>query len=144
MMCTENQSRKRAIETSPRRRMNSGGLRAKAWWVLRNRKVATIEALLTTLADGSQKDAESNLRKYLGALAKAGILKVDAKRQPGKALTSNGHQRYHLVIDCGAKAPVWRKSLNQVFVPETGQVHSIENIKTRQKAVSPKGAQHVA
>ncbi|MDF0377659.1 hypothetical protein [Methylophilus sp. YYY-1] len=133
------ENRKRAIETSPRRRMNSGGLRAKAWWVMRNRKSATLESLLNTLADGSQKDAESNLRKYLNALARAGILKVETRRQPGKALTSNGHHRYSLVIDCGVSAPVWRKSLNQVYCPDTAKVYEIEQATGPMKAVSPKG-----
>lgn len=133
------ENRKRAPETSPRRRMNSGGLRAKAWWVMRNRKSATLESLLNTLADGSQKDAESNLRKYLNALARAGILKVETRRQPGKALTSNGHHRYSLVIDCGVSAPVWRKSLNQVYCPDTAQIYEIEQATGPMKAVSPKG-----
>jgi hypothetical protein len=132
-------NRKRAIETSPRRRMNSGGLRAKAWWVMRNRKSATLETLLNTLADGSQKDAESNLRKYLNALARAGILKVETKRQPGKALTSNGYHRFSLVIDVGAAAPVWRKSLNQVYCPDTGDIYAIDEATGPMKAVSPKG-----
>lgn len=132
-------NRKRAIETAPRRRMNSGGLRAKAWWVMRNRKSATLESLLNTLADGSQKDAESNLRKYLNALARAGILRVEPKRQPGKLLTSNGHHRYSLLIDCGVAAPVWRKSLNQVYCPDTGEIYTLNEAKGPAKAVSPKG-----
>lgn len=131
--------RKRAIETSPRRRMNSGGLRAKAWWVMRNRKNATIESLLNTLADGTQRDAESNLRKYLNALARAGILKVEAKRQPGKSLTSNGLHRYSLVIDAGVTAPIWRKSLNQVYCPDTAQTYDLNAPAGRMDAVSPKG-----
>lgn len=132
-------NRKRAIETSPRRRMNSGGLRAKAWWVMRNRKSATLESLLNTLADGSQKDAESNLRKYLTALCKAGILKVDAKRQAGKALTSNGHSRYCLVIDCGVSAPVYRVRLGEVYCPDTGEIRKLGDKLPPPKAVSPKG-----
>lgn len=132
-------NRKRAIETSPRRRMNSGGLRAKAWWVMRNRKSATLESLLNTLADGSQKDAESNLRKYLQALTRAGILKLETKRQPGKSLTSNGHHRYSLVIDCGIAAPVYRKSLNQVYCPDTGEIYTLDDAAGPAKAVSPKG-----
>lgn len=132
-------NRKRAIETNPRRRMNSGGLRAKAWWVMRNRKSATLESLLNTLADGSQKDAESNLRKYLNALVRAGILKVDAKRQAGKVLTSNGHHRYSLMIDCGVQAPIYRVRLAEVFAPETGAVYPLIHELTQAKPVSPKG-----
>lgn len=133
------ENRKRAPETNPRRRMSTRGLRAKAWWVMRNRKSATLESLLNTLADGSQQDAESNLRKYLNALARAGILKVETKRQPGKALTSNGCHRFSLVIDCGATAPVWRKSLNQVYCPDTDKTYDIEEATGPKKPVSPKG-----
>lgn len=131
-------SRKRAVETSPRRRMKSGGLRAKAWWIIRNRGTATIDSLLNTLNDNTQKDAESNLRKYFQALVQAGILKVEIKRQPGTALTSNGYHRYVLLIDCGIDAPVWRKTLNEVYCPGSGAIYKMKNPEAPAKPVSPK------
>lgn len=131
-------TRKRAEETSPRRRMNSGGLRAKAWWIIRNRGTTTIDSLLNTLNDNTQKDAESNLRKYFQALVRAGILSVEVKRQPGKALTSNGHHRYKLEIDCGRDAPVWRKKLEEVYCPGNGLIYPMEPAEPPAKPVSPK------
>lgn len=117
--------RKRAVELNPRHRMSSRGLRAKAWWIIRNRRDTTLENLLNTINDASQKDAESNIGKYLRALTIAGILKVQPTRAKGTALTSNGHYRYVLAIDCGEKAPVWRQPLKQIYCPSTGDIYSL-------------------
>ena len=117
--------RKRAAELSPRRRMSSRGLRAKAWWIIRNRRDTTLENLLNTINDANQKDAESNIGKYLRALTQAGILSVHPVRVKGAKLTSNGHYRYGLVIDCGEKAPVWRQPLKQIYCPSTGDIYSL-------------------
>lgn len=117
--------RKRATEPEGRKRMKTGGLRRQAWWILRNRRETTLENLLRTLADGTQKDAAGNLGKYLRALERAGILKRGTHRTPGAALTSNGHIRYALAIDCGPDAPVWRTSRNEVFAPSTGETYPI-------------------
>lgn len=118
-------NRKRAIETSPRRRMKSRGLRARAWWIIREKKSVTLDQLLHTLNDGSQRDAESNLRRYLSALAKAGILKIGDKRKKGDALTSNGFKIYNLVVDCGREAPVVRVRLNEVYAPDLKQAYEM-------------------
>lgn len=117
--------RKRAVELNPRHRMSSRGLRAKAWWIIRNRRDTTLENLLNTINDASQKDAESNIGKYLRALTTAGILSVHPVRAKGTKLTSNGHFRYGLVIDCGEKAPVWRQPLKQIYCPSTGDIYSL-------------------
>lgn len=118
-------ARKRAPEPHGRRRMSTGGLRGRAWWIIRNRSVVTLDDLLRTLADGSERDAESNLGKYLRALERAGILKRDMSRVPGTAITSNGHIRYLLVIDCGPQAPVWRASRGEVYAPGNGNTYSM-------------------
>ena len=117
--------RKRATEPNGRPRFKTRGLRQRAWWVLRNRKEVTIEGLLNTLNDGQQKDAPSNLGKYLRALERAGIIKRSAQRVPGTALTSNGHIRYILVIDCGLEAPLWRANKKEVYAPSTGVTYPI-------------------
>lgn len=117
--------RKRAAEPNGRLRLKTSGLRQRAWWILRNRKETTLEGLLNTLNDGQQKDAFSNLGKYLRALERAGILKRAAQRVPGTTLTSNGHIRYQLVIDCGMEAPAWRISRKEIFAPSTGVVYPL-------------------
>jgi len=102
------------------------GLRQRAWWVMRRRISFTLSELLSTLADGSERDATGNLRRYLKALNDAGIVRVDAARQRGVALTSPGCYRYRLIIDTGRKAPVWRAKTGIVFDPNTGTEYPIE------------------
>lgn len=121
----QTESRKRAAEPNGRLRMKSGGLRQRAWWVLRNRKETTMDGLLNTLGDSSQKDAASNLGRYLRGLEASGILKRREQRAPGKSLTSNGHVIWQLVIDCGVDAPVYRVSRKEVYAPSTGLVYPL-------------------
>lgn len=102
------------------------GLRQRAWWVMRRRISFTLPELLATLADGTERAAESNLGKYLRALEKAGIIKRDADRQTGTAPTSPGYLRYQLIVNAGRKAPVWRAASNSVYDPNSGIVYSLE------------------
>lgn len=51
-----------------------GTLRAKAWRYLRIRGKASLDDILMTVADGTEAAAVQNLRRYLGALTRAGIL----------------------------------------------------------------------
>lgn len=110
-------------QTSPR--TVTLGLRQRAWWVMRKRGSCTLPELLQTLADGTERDAASNLGKYLRAMEKAGIIEREAARQPGAAPTSPGHIRYRLVVDEGRKAPVWRAQNNSVYDPNSGMVYEI-------------------
>lgn len=101
------------------------GLRQRAWWVMRRRITFTLPELLSILADGTERDASGNLGKYLRALEKIGIVQREAVRQPGAALTSNGHIRYRLIVNEGRKAPVWRAQSNSVYDPNSGLVYEI-------------------
>ncbi len=101
------------------------GLRQRAWWVMRRRTSFTLPELLVTLADGTERDASGNLRKYINALVLAGIVKREAERQSGTALTSNGHLRYQLIINAGRKAPVWRAKRGTVYDPNSDTVYAI-------------------
>lgn len=114
-------------QTSPR--TVTRGLREQAWWVLRNKKEATLDGLLTTIANGHEKDARSNIGKYLRALERAGILRRAKRRVPGDALTSNGHIRYLLEIDCGRDAPVWRAKTQTVYAPSTGESYMCREVQ---------------
>lgn len=105
------------------------GLRQRVWWVLRNRQEATIPQLLSTLADGKEKSAASNVGKYMRALERAGILKRASKREPGSSLTSNGDIRYLLVIDCGQSAPVWRQADRTVYAPDLDTVYPVLEVE---------------
>jgi hypothetical protein len=101
------------------------GLRPRAWWVMRRQGNFTINVLLLTLCDGTERDAAGNLGKYVRALEKAGIVKREAERQAGSALTSPGMLRYQLVINAGRKAPVWRAQSNTVYDPNSKIVYSL-------------------
>lgn len=41
-------------------------LRKRAWWLIRQQGVFTLDDLLTTLADGTEKNAYRSLMKYVG------------------------------------------------------------------------------
>jgi hypothetical protein len=99
-------------------RTMTGGLRAKAWWILRKNRYTTLAELMLTICDGSEKSAESNLRRWLNNLVNVEI--VERKRVPDGKLTSNGCYQYTLLKDLGPKAPVFRASLAQVFDPNSG------------------------
>ena len=100
-----------------RPRTESRGLRQRAWWVIRKRQSFTLYELLDVLATGRERDATSNLGKYLRALAGAGILSIDEKLVSSGAATSPGLFRYHLEINNGRLAPVVRISCDEVYDP---------------------------
>lgn len=104
-------------QTAPR--TISHGLRPRAWWVMREQRRFTLPGLLAIVGDARQRDAASNLRKYLQALTRAGYL-VEDGREPPACLTDPGVKRYRLVKNTGPKAPVWRASRKAVFDPNTG------------------------
>jgi hypothetical protein len=101
------------------------GLRQRAWWVMRKRISFTLGELLSTLADGTERDAAGNLRKYLRALVGAGIVCVEAGRVRSTAITSPGCYRYQLIINAGRKAPVWRAQSNTVYDPNNDTVYPL-------------------
>lgn len=109
-------------QTAPR--TQTFGLRARAWWVMRERRRFTVPGLLMIVADSRQRDAASNLRKYITTLTRVGML-VEDGREPPTSLTDNGAKRYRLIQNTGPKAPVWRPSRREVYDPNTGEAHPI-------------------
>jgi hypothetical protein len=101
-------------------RTMTGGLRAKAWWVLRKNRSTTLAELMLTVCDGSEKSADTNLRRWLNCLVSSGLL-IRERVDDGK-LTSNGSYRYTLVKDLGPKAPVVRVSTREVYNPNNGEL----------------------
>jgi hypothetical protein len=100
----------------------AGGLRERAWWLMRQKKQFTRDDLLTTLADGSYKDAPSNLQKYITALERVGVLVRLKRRTPGTTLTSNGHVIWRVAHDLGRAAPVWRVKQQELLDPNSGMI----------------------
>ncbi|MDD2764981.1 MAG: hypothetical protein PHE83_13520 [Opitutaceae bacterium] len=113
-------------QTKARPRQQTRGLRQRAWWVIRARQVVSIPDLLSTLADGSEKNAAKNLSRYLAALVRTGFLQ-ELSRRPGTAPTSNGYKRYTLVRNNGRQAPVVRQHQRTVFDPNTGEAFPLGN-----------------
>lgn len=109
-------------QTAPRN--VTTGLRQRAWWVMRRHGVFTLPDLLATVASGDERDAKSNLGRYVRALASAGILKAEGRLPPEKR-NSNGVLRYRLVADLGREAPVWRLRRHEVYDPNSGAIHAI-------------------
>lgn len=118
-------------------------LRQHAWWVMRRRLSFTLPDLLSTLANGTERDAAGNLGKYLCALEKSGIVKREAKRQAGSAMTSNGYLRYQLVVNTGRKAPVWRARHNIMYDPNSNTVYPINAELRMEDRRSHKGSAEV-
>lgn len=101
-------------------RTRSTGLREKAWWLMRRRISFTLTDLLMVIASPEQKDAASNIRKYLRVLGLVGILTTERRvKTAGSATTSNGSHKYRLINDLGHEAPVWRKTRNDVYDPNS-------------------------
>lgn len=123
---------------APRRVQPQGqqakGMREKAWWLMRERRKFTINTLLETLADGSERDAKGNLFQYIRRLEGAGVLARSAQRLRGDSrTTSHGHVIWILVRDVGRMAPVWRTvqqvlwdpNSQSVVLPETSTVSAV-------------------
>ncbi|HRD35476.1 MAG TPA: hypothetical protein PLR02_14640 [Rhodocyclaceae bacterium] len=105
-----------------RRIERTNGLRERAWWLMRELRKFTVADLLTTLADGSERDAHGNLGRYLSVLEQAGVVQRMRRRVPGAAVTSNGHILWWLKRDLGRMAPVWRQRHRTVYDPNSGDV----------------------
>ncbi len=105
-------------QTAPR--TMTGGLRAKAWWVLRKNRRMTLAELMLTVCDGKEKSAETNLRRWLNNLVDAGFM--TRERVSDGKLTSNGSYQYSLVKDIGPKAPVVRVSTREIFNPNNNEI----------------------
>lgn len=107
-----------------RPRKKTVGLRERAWWHFRAHKVASLKELLGTHAEGQERDATSNVYKYLLALERAGILQRAAKRLPARQ--SKGLILWRLARDLGPQTPVWRQTSKTIFDPNSGQEIAIK------------------
>jgi hypothetical protein len=92
----------------------AGTLRAKAWRYLRIRGKASLDDILMTVADGTEATAEQNLRRYLNALTRAGIL---ARTRSGWVLPSDRNT--------GIEAPSWNTGTRTVTDVNTGEAWRI-------------------
>jgi len=115
-----------------RTRIFKDSLRTRVWRAIRIRPSFTIQDLIGLVTTGDEKDATSNIGKYLRALESAGYLIKMQKRLPGTALTSNGFARWRLdpEIDTGTEAPVWRMSKGTIYDPNNGKEITLLPVKS--------------
>ena len=75
----------------------------------------SVDDMLMTLADGSEKSAEKDLRRYVRALQKAGYVERSA-RNP---------RLFRLVKNTGRNAPAYNTKRETVTDTNTGEVHHV-------------------
>lgn len=106
-------------------KIHKDSLRVRVWRAIRipSRHSFSIPDLLPLVTKGGEKDAQSNIYKYVKALECAGYLIRMGKRMRGTAMTSNGFARWRLDLEknTGPQAPVWRMGKGSVFDPNTGE-----------------------
>ncbi|EFL52010.1 conserved hypothetical protein [Solidesulfovibrio fructosivorans JJ]] len=107
---------------APSRRALS--LRQKAWRAMSIRDGFSLDDLLTMLCDGSEKEPERNLTRYLAALETAGYLLPLARRGEG------GVKRWRLRRDriSGPEAPAFNTQTRRLTDCNTGQVFELGRI----------------
>lgn len=102
-------------ESGQRRR--DPGLRQRAWNALRLGRKLTIDDVVMRAAEGEERNAYDNVRKYVRALIRIGYIAVMPQREAPLNANSNGCRRMLLVKDTGPQAPVWRASRDSVYDP---------------------------
>ena len=85
-------------------------LRQRAWTAMRIQRGFTINDLLVASAVGAERNAVSNLQRYLAALSTAGVVRRMKRRVAGTRLGSSGFLKYQLLMDLGEIAPVVRSA----------------------------------
>jgi hypothetical protein len=107
-------------------RARNPGLRGKCWWLMRELGAFTINRLLDTYADGTEKDAHNNLRHYLLQLEAVGVVERLERRLPGNYSASgsgrNGYVGWRLKRNLGILAPVWRDQQKVLWDPNRREI----------------------
>lgn len=99
--------------TGRSRRPLKNTLRQRAWTAMRMSGTFTIGDLVMAAAR-EERDAETNIARYLRSLkATAYVLELPV-RSRGTHLTSNGFKRFRLIKDTGPIAPVWSRARNRL------------------------------
>jgi hypothetical protein len=97
------------------------GLRGQCWWLMRHLPLFTINELLETYADGTEKGAHNNIAHYLRSLEACDVVER-LRRRAGDSLTSPGYVVWRLKRNLGVLAPVWRRQQKALWDPNAGQI----------------------
>lgn len=93
-------------------------LRQRAWNVMRMRDMFTVSDILETVCDGTEKNAEGNIRQYCAALHRAGILKITQRTKS-----------YFLPKGQGPLCPAYNREQNYVLDRNTGEFFGLEGTR---------------
>lgn len=96
-------------------------LRERAWRAMRLRRKFGLDDLLALVADGTEKDAAADVRRYVRALEDAGYL---VRMRGGQRAAARGAPTWMLEDErnTGPEAPRWNTSARRVTDPNTGTV----------------------
>lgn len=114
----------------------ASGLREKAWRTIRHLRQFTLNDLLDINATGSEKDAPSNLFKYLDKLEQCGVL-VRLDRRASDANKSRGFVVWRLERDLGWDAPVWRNVQKVLWNPNTNSAVDLPAVNSDTDTATP-------
>ncbi|MEG2173846.1 MAG: hypothetical protein RRY29_11415 [Desulfovibrionaceae bacterium] len=93
-------------------KQSKSGLRHRAWKAMHILTLFNVSSLLEVVATGEEKGGEENLRNYLSALHKAGIL---VKNRSGKYLLKESAKGPHAPSYNREKKTVTDRSTGEVF-----------------------------
>ncbi len=107
-------------------------LRERAWRTMRLRRKFGVDDLLALAADGTEKDARADLRRYCRALESAGYL---VRLRAGQMATARAAPTWILPDEqnTGPEAPRWNTGARRVTDPNTGTVVRLLTHRTETK-----------
>lgn len=100
--------------TGRSRRPLKDTLRQRAWTAMRMSGTFTIGDLVMAATRGD-RDAETNISRYLRVLKATAYVVELPVRARGTHLTSNGFKRFRLLKDTGPIAPVWSEARGRLI-----------------------------
>jgi len=114
------------IKSGPKRptgpKVCRGTFRERLWRAIRKERKGTVGNFLSlALQDGEDEGkAMVNAQKYIWSLCQAGYMQRLPGKQQGTSVTSNGFNRYLLIVNSGPLAPVARRVRQELYDPNTG------------------------
>lgn len=107
-----------------RRTRTTRGIRARAWWLMRQMGRWTMHDLLTTVSDGSLKGARTSLCRYMTALEAVGVLRR-GKRGVAVPGSDKPLTLWILADDLGRRAPVLRAERGELYDPNADKTYPL-------------------
>ena len=120
----------RTIRTGPAQgraaRVSATTLRHRVWNALGQRRKTTVPELLRLTSRGHERQAASNIYRYLRLLELTGYLLRNKTRRPGSASTSNGYLQWVVLRWTGPRAPSGNLRRRTVYDPNLCVTHRLD------------------